>query len=55
MFPEIYHLKVNDALFAKKQRIRTCQQKKIPLTGEVSGKLVFVFVDKIETETEEKC
>jgi hypothetical protein len=52
---QIYHPKVNDALIGKKQRNGTCQQKKKSLNGQVTGKLSFVFVDKIVTETEEKC
>ena len=42
------------ALFVKKQGIRASRRKKKSLTGRVTEKSVFVFVDKINTE-EEKC
>jgi hypothetical protein len=42
------------ALFGKKQRILASRRKKKSLAEQVTEKLVFVFVDKINTE-EEKC
>jgi hypothetical protein len=49
-FCKIYDLKAKDALFGKNKDSILRGQKKKSITRQVTEKLLFVFVDKNETE-----